>query len=68
MVGINERGVVRVRRVLHPSRLLVLPEVAWTLELPITDSCPELGEQLNLYARRCEWQADSLCNPDRQSR
>ncbi|MDJ0663928.1 MAG: hypothetical protein QNJ75_05160 [Acidimicrobiia bacterium] len=67
VVGIDERGGVLVRQVLNPGRLIVLRDVVWTLELPITDPCPELGEQLNIYARRCERQADSLWNSDRQS-
>ena len=67
VVGIDRWGHVRVQRVLQPRRLHVLRDVAWTLELPITDPGPELGEQLNIYARRCEWQADSLWNADRQS-
>ncbi len=65
-VGIDGRGTVTEVRVLRPWRLLTIPRVVWTLELPIDDPYPDVGEELNIYARRCGWQADYLWNADRQ--
>lgn len=67
VAGIDESGTVRVLRDLHPGRMLRLPGVVWILELPIDEPGPGVGEQLNIYARRCEWQADYLRYTDRES-
>jgi hypothetical protein len=66
VVGIDGQGTVQARRHLRPKKMLCLPGVVWILELPIEDPGPEVGERLNLYARRCERQADYLRNADWQ--
>jgi hypothetical protein len=66
LIGIDWSGTVRVRRVLGPGGFARIPEAVWMLELSIDDPGPEVGEQLNLYARRSERQADYLWNTDRE--
>lgn len=65
VVGIDRHGTVQEQQILDPRRLLRIPGVVWVLELPIDDPHPEIGERLDIYARRCERQADYLRNTDR---
>jgi hypothetical protein len=66
VVGLDGQGTVASQRCLYPKTMLLLPGAVWILELPIEDVGPEVGERLNLYARRCERQADDLWNTNRQ--
>ena len=68
VIGLDGDGVVVDVSSLASGRFLHLQGAAWALEVPIDHERPARGARLAIYARRCGWKPDSLCDPDRQSR
>ncbi len=68
LIGLTSSGVVAVQRHLGPGEFARIREAKWILELPAEDAIPEVGAQLRIYARLCDWEIDSVCNSNRQPR
>ena len=66
VVGLTSFGVVAARRRLDPGKFVRIRGAQWILELPAGEAVPEVGGQLRIYARPCDWETVSVCNSDRQ--